>query len=343
MRPAIATVVSALAWERDLATLARASASVRLVRRCHSVADVDRVIHRIDSLIVGAETSWLSVPLLRRWAVDVEILGMVSAHDRPGRDLLRSGGVAEVIDHTRPSAHVIGAVTSLGRTRAPGSAAAPVITVVGPRGSPGRTEIAIALGALAAETHRVLLTELDADAPGLGVRLCLDPSPGMVTADPATTSRATHHRWGPLSVATWPARGGPLSTALMTRVLELARSEFDFVVVDGGPVHPEHVSLGAGRTLLVVQPSPNGLIRAGRMIADWTGAAPLVVANRVPASNAETSLRMVRAATGLEPAAVIPVFESDVAESGAPATEAVTALRPLATALFGMDQRSAAR
>ena len=343
MRPSIATVVSALAWERDLATLARASATVRLVRRCHTVADVERVMDRIDSLVVGAETAWLSVPLLRRWGADVEILGMASAHDQPGRDLLRSGGVAEVFDHTRPSSHVIAAITSSNRLRIPASRAAPVVTVIGPRGSPGRTEVAIALGALAAESHHVLLTELDVAAPGLGVRLGLDPSPGMVAADPATTSLPMHHRSGPLSVAAWPARGGPLSPALMTRVLEMARAEFEFVIVDGGPALPEDLGLGAGRTVLVVQPSPNGLIRAGRMIADWTGHAPLVVANRVPATNVETSLRLVRAATGLEPAAVIPVLEPDVAESGAPATEAVTALRPLATALFGLDHRSAAR
>ncbi len=334
MRPAIATVLTALPWERELVTSARLGGMVRILSRCRSAFDVDQNLERIDAVVVGAETGWLSAALLRRWRANgTTVIGVVAPGDRPARRLMTMGEVDAVFEHDEPPIRMLTAVVSLAPAPRPQAPSAALATVVGPRGSPGRSEVALALAWIGAARRRTLLAEVDADAPGMGIRLGLDPGPGLERSDPALGTPPRYRRRDPIELLTLPLDAGPLSRSLTVRVIEMARQEFGAVIIDGGPVCPETLGHDPGVPVLVVDPTPAGLVRARRMVADWSGPTPVVVANRVPDDRCD-SVRMVRAATGLEPAAVIPVVR--VPRCGDPPPQAmIYELADLAREVFG--------
>jgi hypothetical protein len=332
MRPVVATVVTAARWEADLVELSRRSAAFRIARRCRSVADIDLVADRIDALVIGSETPWLCAPLLDRLGTrGIAVIGVVHRADRAGRRMLESGGVAEIVDETDAPGRLLSAILAAPATTS-GTTVAPAITVTGPRGAPGRSEIALALAWNTATRRRTILIELDEEAPGLGLRLGLGPDPGI-----APRPRSV----GPLELLTLPPRRGPLSASLASRLIETARSEFEAVVIDAGPSAHTPVGFAIGRGLLVIEPSPVGLVRAGLLVSTWTGPTPLVVANRVPGGpDRDAAIRLTRAATGLEPVAAIPHLDID---GWAPHPVMDALLEPVVRSVFGSDQRSAAR
>jgi hypothetical protein len=306
MRPGLATVLTALPWERDLVTSARMGGMVRILGRCRSAFDVDQTLDRIDAVVVGAETGWLSPALLRRWrSQGITVVGMVAPGDRPAAELMNAGEVDAVFTHHEPPIRVLAAVVSHIATPRPKAATGALATVVGPRGAPGRSEVALALAWSTAMRRRTLLVELDDEAPGLGLRLGLEPGPALDRSDPSLTPAPRYRRHDPIELLTLPLSGGPLSRALTSRVIEAAREEFGSLVIDAGPALPATLGHDPGTPVLVVEPTPTGLVRAARMVTAWQGPEPLVVANRV-GRDEERAVRSVRAATGLEPAAVVP-------------------------------------
>jgi hypothetical protein len=337
MRPAVATVLTALPWERDLVTSARMGGMVRILGRCRSAFDVDQNLERIDAVVVGAETGWLSVALLRRWRANgITVIGVVAPGDRPAYQLMTMGGADAVFEHDEPPIRLLTTIVSLTPPPRPLAATAALATVVGPRGSPGRSEVALALAWTVAGRRRTLLAEVDADAPGLGIRLGIDPGPGLERSDPALGTPARYRRHDPIELLTLPLDAGPLSRSITVRVIEMARQEFGAVVIDGGPVSPETLGHDPGTPILVVDPTPAGLVRAGRMVADWSGPTPMVVANRVP-TDSRDPVRMVRAATGLDPAAVIPTVRTPHC-GDPPSPVMVDALTGVAREVFGAVQ-----
>ena len=335
MRPAIATVHTAATWEPRLVDFARQSATMRVVKRCRTAAEVEVVLGRVDAVVVGSETSWLSVPLLRRWrSQGVAVVGIAPPHDRPALRLFEAAGVDTVATPSHDPGRIFGAVTSARAFSSNILDHGSVVTVTGARGAPGRSEVALALAWAAGQWSRTVLLELDSEAPGLGLRLGLEP------ADDALSVR-TSRRVRQIDLVTLPASGGPLSQSLATRLVEISRSRFDALVVDAGPYARDSIGYDAGRVVLVVHPTPSGLVRAGRIVESWTWPAPIVVANRVPSGpDHHAAVRLVRAATGLEPAAAIP--ELDVPPDG-PHRLMTSMLEPLARSVFGSDQPSAAR
>ncbi|MGF1665806.1 MAG: hypothetical protein ACFCVC_05995 [Acidimicrobiia bacterium] len=305
MRPAVATVLTALPWERELVTSARLGGMVRILGRCRSAFDVDQTLERIDAVVVGAETGWLSSALLRRWrSRGVTVVGMLAPGDRPAAEMMNAGEVDAVFAHDEPPMRVLSAIVSGIATPRPKTATGALATVVGPRGAPGRSEVALALAWATAVRRRTLLVELDDDAPGLGLRLGLVPGPGLDRSDPALAAAPRYRRHDPIELLTLPLGAGPLSRALTSRVIEAAREEFGALVVDGGPVLPEALGHDPGTPVLVLEPTPTGLVRAARMVTAWQGPEPLVVVNRV-GRDEEGAVRLVRAAIGLEPTAVV--------------------------------------
>lgn len=132
-----------------------------------------------------------------------------------------------------------------------------------------------------------------------------------------------------------------MGRSVATRLVEMARAEFDAVVVDAGPPAPDRIGFEAGHWILVVEPTPAGIVRAGRLVSGWTWATPIVVANMVPnGPDHDAAIKLIRAATGLEPAVAIPPLDMDTTVAH-PAM--VSLLAPLARSMFGSAQRSAAR
>jgi hypothetical protein len=345
MRPAVATVVTAAPWERELVTAARLGGLVRMIGRCRSPFDVDQALERVDAVVIGAETSWLSPALIRRWrSTGTVVVGMVPPGDRPAAEMMAAGGADVVFGHHEPPVRVLAAVVSGSPMVRPPAFDAVVATVVGPRGAPGRSEIALALAWALAPRRRTLLVELDGDAPGLGLRLGLEPHPGLDRSDPSLGTAPRYRRHDPIEVLTLPPDLGPLSQSLTSRVVDAARAEFGCVVIDAGPRLPESLGLDPGVPVMVVEPTPIGLVRASRMAAAWSGPQPVVVANRM-APGDEASLRSIRAATGLEPVATVPDLGKRLTCDG-PTPPMVEALSDLTRWLFagsgGLGRREAA-
>jgi len=337
VRPGIATIVSG-SWERALVEAARAAGTLRIVGRCETPFEVGQVIPRADAIIVGSEVPWVTAAALRRWRdAGVAVFGVVGANDRVGARIFRDGEVTQVFDAREPMSRTVAGIVASVAVR-PAAVTSGTVTVTGPRGCPGRSEIAIALAWKATATGSAILVETDRDAPGTGVRLGLEPNPGLARSDPALVGSLACRRWGRIEVLTLPVSPAPLSRSIELRVLEAAVSEFDAVIVDAGPCSGP-MRHDPGSVVFVMEASPVGLVRAARAIAAWAGPQPRVVLNRVE-GDVEYILRSARAATGLEPSALIP--RTARPDCGDPPLDSMLAsLEPLATALWP-DQRSAA-
>jgi hypothetical protein len=307
MRPRLATVISPAPWERDLVAAARLGGMARVVGRGRTAADVETMLPGLDVLVVGGETPWLTPGMAADWSERVAVIGMWA--DPPARDMLAACQAA--FGHDAAPARILAAAVSLSAEQpaARQPPAGQVVTVVGPRGCPGVSESALAITWAAASHGSAALVELDIEAPCVGLRLGLAPGAALDHTDPGLGGSAYIRRVGPIHVL--PAPIGLASKALASRVVGEARRRFDTVVLDAGPIQPAAMGFDPGRVVLVVDGSPAGVVRAARMVRAWDGPAPAVVANRIPDGPAgEQALRHIRAATGREPAVVVPVFGS---------------------------------
>lgn len=317
MIPTIATVLDAHPWEEDLVRTARSAGLARVRRRCLDPGEVEAVVDGVDALVLGADTPWISAPLVARWSSRTAVVGVVAGDDDPMARVLAAGGCAVLVPRTAPPAAVLGEIAFLDRAGAPdeGAGTGTVAAVTGARGSPGVSEIALALAWLASRSRRALLVEEDFEAPSLGLRLGLPPlSPGR----PRTLGR--------LDVLTVPVRGSGIAAVLAGRLVAASREPYDLTVVDRGP----EAGRTADRTVLVADTSPSGLVRAARLVERWEAPAPLLVANRTDRGD-EAALRSLRAATGLDPVAVVPTIPLEWGR--VPPEALLEAVRPLLAAV----------
>ena len=178
-RPRIATVLSAREWEPRLVDAARRDPTVRVVRRVYEPEDLERAAP-IDIVVVGAETSWITssrIKSLRRNGT--RVIGVYPSGDGPGRALLERGGADAAIPDSTPPEDLLQTATAVAAASLTCVRAGRLISVTGPRGAPGRTEIAVALAKELATTKTTALVDLDFEAPGVGLRLGLRPGPGL--------------------------------------------------------------------------------------------------------------------------------------------------------------------
>jgi hypothetical protein len=279
VRPAIATVVGP-DWEPRLVAHARRSGLARLIGRCCDPADLATLAERCDAVFVGSESPWLIGVDLSDLTTCTRVIGV--AADAPGRRLLEHAGVSEVIDATTPPAGMLSVVLMV--ETPPGR----LIEVTGPRGAPGRSEVALAL-AHALGTGAALI-EADDRAPSLGLRMGLTPAPTR-----------TLHLMGGLTLSPAPARArvddpiGPF--------VELVRNRHPATIIDAGPNSTWHRTMDVDDVIVVGEATDVGVVRLARLCDTWLGPTPLLVINR---HRSDQDLRRVRRATGLEPAAVIP-------------------------------------
>jgi Mrp family chromosome partitioning ATPase len=316
MIPRVATVLSAREWESELVALARDTASVRLVLRAYQPDDIESQANNIDVVVAGAETSWVTPAQVASWRrAGLLVVGVYPSGDRPAAELLESGGAHETISDDVPVSSILQLLRLLPSVgeRVSEDAEGHIVAVVGARGAPGRTEIALALAWNWAAQTRTLLLDLDLEAPSLAIRVGRPPRPDV--ADVADGVRSSGvlaeddvQRFGPISLVVGSHRPGEplLRSTLVEDVVEAAVATYATVVVDTGPAQEDdRILKRSDHAVLVAEGSATGLVRASRLVANWAGPPPVLLLNRVPRGKVEDVVVAARRWTGLEPSVFI--------------------------------------
>lgn len=295
MRPAVATVLSARPWESAFVRLARASALVRVVTRAWEPAAIDEAAPGV--VVIGGETAWMSRGLIAAWRrLGRLVLGVHAAGSLAERAAILDAGA----DLALPDDDVERILLTASRRLESPEPSATMTIVVGARGAPGRSTVALAVARTLGSA-----TLVDADpAPNLGPALGLPPGPThdellddlRSNRPPATVSVGGTNVLAPLD--------GRVGSTIPGEVLSWLRARGP-VVVDTGPFPSTTPPSGATTSLFVVDASAVGLVRAAEALREWDAAPPVILLNRVGGDPVEL-LRACRAATGLEPAAYIP-------------------------------------
>lgn len=307
-RAGVATVLTANPWEEDFVAFARDGAGLRVVARAY---EPEEVIRRApDIVVVGSETSWISPTHVRAWRRrGIKVLGLHPPGDGPGRELFHLGGADAILPETTSMVGLFRVVQALSVVESSAVSEGTLVAVTGPRGAPGRTEMALALALGAADRHRTLLVDLD--PPSIGIRLGLGPRPTLLDAlDEVRTGGGMPpvRRVGPLSILTG-VQGGPLAAPLRWELIRASLDSFDLVIADLGPWPQSDAILRKSSTaILVCDASPTGMVRARTLVQDWAGPTPRVLLNR--GGDDERTRHLAREALGLEPAVTIPYLES---------------------------------
>jgi hypothetical protein len=286
VRPSIATVVGGV-WEPRLIEMARGGSGARLVGRCSDLASLAGVAPHVDAIFIGSDAPWIHEADLRSLHLVTRLIGVAS--DAPGRRLLVAAGVEEIIESTTSPAGMLALATA---TMASDRGA--VVEVTGPRGAPGRSEVALAMAFAGAAREPIAMLELDFDAPSLGLRLAVSPTPTLEI-----------HRVSPL-LSILPAPCRPSGLDVTPELVRTAAGLHTFTILDTGPDSRWHRRIDVDHVVFVGEATGIGVIRLARMCATWTGPTPQLVVNR---HRPDQDLASVVRATGLEPHAVIPMLE----------------------------------
>lgn len=313
----VATVLSAREWEPTLVSQARESAAVRIVLRAYQPREIEERADEIDVVVAGAEVAWVTPNQIAGWRrVGLGVVGIYPTGDRPAESLLLDAGADEVLADETPTEAIVQAIRFLAPTadRPASAPAGQTIAVVGPRGAPGCTEIALSLAWNLSSSAQTLLIDLDLSAPALAIRLGLPPRPDLTDAADGVRSTGlippeTLQKSGPVRIIVGSHRVGepPLRSAMVEDVIDAAASSFERVVLDLGAATPdEHLLKRADHAVLAVDGSAVGVVRGARLVAEWAGPPPALVLNRVAPSDRSQVVDAARKWTGLEPAAVLP-------------------------------------
>jgi len=313
----VATVLSARDWEPGLVAYARETAEVLIVLRAFQPHEIEDRAADIDVVVAGGEVSWVTPVQIALWQrAGLGVLGIHAQEDAPAASVLRGAGVDEILPDTADVRTIVTAIRFIsplsGSVDREGTGS--VTAVVGPRGAPGTTEVALGLAWESSRSGSTLLVDLDIDAPSVAIRLGLPPRPDIT--DAADQVRAAGviapdaaQRIGPISVITGSHRIGeaPLRTAMVEDLIDATTLTFERVIVDLGTSEPDHPIIKRSDTaVLVADASAVGVVRAAHLLAAWSGPPPTLVLNRAaPRSNADV-ITAAKAWTGLEPSAVIP-------------------------------------
>lgn len=316
MTPRLATVLSARDWEANVVALARDTALVRLVLRAYQPGDIERHLDDIDVVVAGAETSWVTPAQIGSWRrKGLKVIGTFPNGDGPSQKMLLEAGVLEALpDNSHPSEVLhLARLAGFSETDADVGQNGAVVAVSGPRGAPGRTEIALALAWNWGIDSNVGLIDLDIEAPNLAIRTTRPPRPDLTDAaervrlDGALDS-STVHSFGPVSLLVGSHRPGegPLGPTMVDDVTEAATGAFEITILDLGPYESNHRLVKASdHAVLVVDGTPSGLVRGARVAAEWVGPPPALILNKVVRSSGPDSLAAARKWIGLDPVAVV--------------------------------------
>ncbi|MEA2009795.1 MAG: hypothetical protein U9N78_03745 [Actinomycetota bacterium] len=313
----VATVLSARDWEPGLVSYARETAELRIVLRAFQPHEIEEQAEDIDVVVAGGEVSWVTPVQIAAWQrAGLGVLGIHPHDDGPAAVMLRTAGVDELLPDTTDVRTVVTAI----RFISPSSdlidrgGTGRVISVIGPRGAPGTTEIALGIAWGSGGRSSTALIDLDVSVPSIAIRLGLPPRPDIT--DVADQVRMTGviadealHKAGPISVITGSHRVGeaPLRPAMVDDVIDAAVVAFDHAIVDLGAAEPDDPTLKRSDTaVLVVDASAVGVVRAAQLVSTWSGPPPTVVLNRVAPRDQANVIAATMEWTGIEPSVVIP-------------------------------------
>lgn len=312
----VATVLSAQEWEPRLVAHARETAELRVVLRAFQPDEIEERRDEIDIVVAGAEVAWVTPAQIATWRrMGLGVLGVHARADAPAAAMLAAAGVDELVSDDTDPESLITAIRFLGPRAEPGPAreTGSSVAVIGPRGAPGTTEIALGLAINAASRGTAVLVDLDLDAPSLAIRLGLTPRPDITdVADQVRSSGAiapaSVHRVGSLDVITGSHREGEIAVrpTMIEDVVEVAAASYDRVLLDLGAAAPDdRILKRADAAVLVVDGSAVGIVRAARLVAEWSGPPPHIVINRALRHERDQLVEAVRHWTGIAPEAVV--------------------------------------
>ena len=313
----VATVLSARDWEPGLVSYARETAELRIVLRAFQPHEIEEHAPDIDVVVAGGEVSWVTPVQIAAWQrAGLGILGIHPAEDEPAAAMFRSSGVDEILPDTADVRTIVTAIRFISPSVSPvdREGAGSVTAVIGPRGAPGTTEVALGLAWESGRTSSTVLIDLDLDAPSVAIRLGLPPRPDITDAADqvrmtGSISADVEHRAGPITVITGSHRvgEGPTRPAMIDDLIDAATVRFDRVIVDLGATEPDGPVLKRADTaILVVDASAVGVVRAAHLVAAWAGPPPIIVLNRAAAKSQRDVVAATKEWTGIEPAAVVP-------------------------------------
>lgn len=313
----VATVLSARDWEPALVEHARETAAFRIVLRAYQPDEIEARHDDIDVVVAGGEVAWVTPRQVATWKrLGLGVVGVHPEGDSPSGEMLVGAGADDVVPDTADVRTLTQTIRFLSpaMTRLPAESSGSVVAVVGPRGAPGCTEISLAMATELASSEKVLLIDLDLDAPALAVRLGVSPRPDITDAvdevrETGILMAHTVQRVGKLDVLVGSHRMGeaPPRTQMVEDLIEAAAATFDTVVLDLGCVSPDsHHLKRADRAVLVVDGSAVGIVRGAQLATRWSGPLPLLIVNRVAARDRKQLAEAAKQWTGLEPTAMIP-------------------------------------
>ncbi len=312
----VATVLSAQDWEPRLVAHARETAALRIVLRAFQPDEIEERSDEIDVVVAGAEVTWVTPAQIAAWRhMGLRVLGVHARGDAPAAAMLQTAGVDDLANEDTDPESLITAIRFLAppRDTEDTGVTGATMAVIGARGAPGTTEVALALALNEAGAGRCVLIDLDLDAPAIAIRLGLAPRPDLT--DVADRVRAAGvidhdavHSIGRLDVITGSHRVGEdaIRPAMVEDVIEVATFGYDAVVLDLGAASPDdRILKRADRATLVVDASAVGVVRAARLAAEWSGPPPDVVVNRAARHERDQLIEAVKHWTGIEPVAVV--------------------------------------
>ena len=319
----LVTALGSERWEPALiGALVAPTSEVSVVRRCVDATDLTAVVIAglAEVVIVGPRLPRLDLGAIELIAASgVPILGVHGHDDELGADRLRQLGVASLVpveaaDAPASASAVALAAAELRRQRLEPvaadyllagpvrAAAGQLIAVLGAAGSPGRTTLALSLGAHATSLGSVLVVDADASSPSAAAMLgVLVDESGLARAC-RSVSEGGRVVGGVLPLSVNAGSGlrlltgatHPLRPTAVARVLGACLEEFDTVVVDTPPWSGSESDastivdavLGCADVVVVVgSADPVGLVRVlpllHRLAADAPQAQHVVVLNRV--------------------------------------------------------------
>jgi len=307
----VATVLSAREWEARFVAAARDSAALRLVMRAYLPDEVSSQADRIDVVVAGAETPWVTATRVAAWRrLGLRVVGVHPQTDRPAADRLQAGGVDLLLEEALDPEQMVREVRLLDAgDRVEVNRTGDVVVVTGCAGAPGRTEVAIALAWMNAGRSHTALVDGDLEGPSIAIRLGLPARPDLADCVDVLIDGGSYmdssHEVGRMRVVTGSLRVDGLKVEPLLDLVETASATARVLVDVGRWSSARQLIRIADSAVFVASATPKSIVRTSRIVDEWDGPTPALVINKVDRGREPDVVSAVRRWSGLDPAALV--------------------------------------